>query len=106
MAKTALVNKANKKPKFAVRGYTRCQRCGRPHSVYRKFGLCRICLREMAHRGELPASPRPAGNPGTPPIRAPTPAATPASIRPDHLQRRSAERMRGETTVRKGEKPT
>ena len=35
-------------------GYTRCQRCGRPHSVYRKFGLCRVCLREMAHRGELP----------------------------------------------------
>ena len=46
--------KANKTPKFKVRGYTRCQRCGRPHSVYRKFGLCRICLREMAHRGELP----------------------------------------------------
>jgi small subunit ribosomal protein S14 len=42
------------KPKFKVRAYTRCQRCGRPHSVYRKFGLCRICLREMAHRGELP----------------------------------------------------
>ena len=38
----------------AVRGYTRCQRCGRPKAVYRKFGLCRICLREMAHRGELP----------------------------------------------------
>ena len=36
MAKTALINKANKKPKFAVRGYTRCNRCGRPHSVYRK----------------------------------------------------------------------
>ena len=51
MAKTALVNKANRKPKFKVRAYTRCQRCGRPHSVYRKFGLCRICLREMAHRG-------------------------------------------------------
>ena len=54
VAKTALINKANKKPKFAVRGYTRCNRCGRPHSVYRKFGLCRICLREMAHAGELP----------------------------------------------------
>ena len=46
--------KAARKPKFAVRGYTRCQRCGRPKAVYRKFGLCRICLREMAHRGELP----------------------------------------------------
>ncbi|RUP35948.1 MAG: 30S ribosomal protein S14, partial [Gordonia sp. (in: high G+C Gram-positive bacteria)] len=41
MAKKALVNKANKKPKFAVRGYTRCNKCGRPFSVYRKFGLCR-----------------------------------------------------------------
>ena len=54
MAKTSLKNKAAAKPKFAVRGYTRCQRCGRPHSVYRKFGLCRICLREMALKGELP----------------------------------------------------
>ncbi|MBU3685024.1 MAG: type Z 30S ribosomal protein S14 [Mycobacteriaceae bacterium] len=54
MAKKALVNKAKKKPKFAVRAYTRCNKCGRPHAVYRKFGLCRICLREMAHAGELP----------------------------------------------------
>ena len=54
MAKKALIEKAARKPKFAVRGYTRCQRCGRPHSVFRKFGLCRICLREMAHAGELP----------------------------------------------------
>jgi small subunit ribosomal protein S14 len=54
MAKTALKVKAARKPKFAVRAYTRCQRCGRPKSVYRKFGLCRICLRDMAHRGELP----------------------------------------------------
>ena len=54
MAKTALKEKQKRKPKFAVRAYTRCNRCGRPHSVYRKFGLCRISLREMAHRGELP----------------------------------------------------
>jgi small subunit ribosomal protein S14 len=54
MAKKALVNKAAAKPKFAVRAYTRCQRCGRPRAVYRKFGLCRICLRVMGHRGELP----------------------------------------------------
>ena len=54
MAKQALVNTANKKPKFKVRGSPRCNRCGRPHAVYRKFGLCRICLREMAHAGELP----------------------------------------------------
>jgi small subunit ribosomal protein S14 len=37
-----------------VRGYTRCQRCGRPKAVYRKFGLCRICLRVMVHAGEVP----------------------------------------------------
>jgi len=61
VAKTALINKANGKPKFKVRAYTRCQRCGRPHSVYRKFGLCRVCLREMAHRGELPGVTRAAG---------------------------------------------
>ncbi|HEY2193695.1 MAG TPA: type Z 30S ribosomal protein S14 [Actinomycetospora sp.] len=54
MAKKALVNKAAKTPKFKVRGYTRCNRCGRARAVLRKFGLCRVCLREMAHRGELP----------------------------------------------------
>ena len=54
MAKKALILKAAAKPKFAVRAYTRCQRCGRPHSVYRKFGLCRICLRELAHDGYIP----------------------------------------------------
>ncbi len=54
MAKKALVNKANAKPKFRVRHYTRCSRCGRPRAVYRAFGLCRICFREMAHTGELP----------------------------------------------------
>ncbi|WP_454293764.1 type Z 30S ribosomal protein S14 [Salana multivorans] len=54
MAKNALVNKAAAKPKFAVRAYSRCNRCGRPRSVYRKFGLCRICLREMALAGQLP----------------------------------------------------
>ncbi|GAA2330546.1 type Z 30S ribosomal protein S14 [Saccharopolyspora sp. TS4A08] len=54
MAKKALVHKAAQKPKFKVRGYTRCQKCGRPRSVFRKFGLCRVCFREMAHAGELP----------------------------------------------------
>ena len=54
MAKTALRVKQARTPKFKVRGYTRCQRCGRPQAVFRKFGLCRICLREMAHAGELP----------------------------------------------------
>ncbi|HEX8767934.1 MAG TPA: type Z 30S ribosomal protein S14 [Jatrophihabitans sp.] len=54
MAKTSLRIKAAAKPKFAVRGYTRCQRCGRAHAVFKKFKLCRICLREMTHAGELP----------------------------------------------------
>ncbi len=54
MAKKALVEKAARTPKFKVRGYTRCQRCGRPRAVYKTFGLCRICFRQMAHRGELP----------------------------------------------------
>ncbi|MBA3523817.1 MAG: type Z 30S ribosomal protein S14 [Geodermatophilaceae bacterium] len=54
MAKKALVNKANRTPKFKVRGYKRCNRCGRPRAVFRTFGLCRICFREMAHAGELP----------------------------------------------------
>ena len=54
MAKTALKIKAAKKPKYKVRAYTRCQRCGRPRSVFQKFGLCRVCLREMVHAGEVP----------------------------------------------------
>jgi small subunit ribosomal protein S14 len=54
VAKKALIAKAARKPKYSVRTYTRCSRCGRPRSVFRKFGLCRICFREMAHRGELP----------------------------------------------------
>ena len=54
MAKKALVHKAAQKPKFKVRGYTRCQKCGRPRAVFRKFGLCRICLRELAHQGAIP----------------------------------------------------
>lgn len=54
MAKTSLIVKNKRKPKFEVRGYTRCQVCGRPRSVYKKFMLCRICFREFAHRGLIP----------------------------------------------------
>jgi small subunit ribosomal protein S14 len=54
MAKKALKNKQQKTPKFKVRGYTRCVNCGRPRAVYRRFNLCRVCLREMAHAGEIP----------------------------------------------------
>jgi small subunit ribosomal protein S14 len=54
VAKKALRNKANRVPKFAVRSYTRCGRCGRARAVYRKFNLCRICFRELSHAGEIP----------------------------------------------------
>ena len=54
MAKTSMIVKQQRKLKFSTREYTRCQRCGRPHSVYRKFGLCRVCFRELALKGELP----------------------------------------------------
>ncbi len=54
MAKKALIEKNKRKPKYKVRAYTRCQKCGRPRAVYRKFGLCRICLRQLAHAGEIP----------------------------------------------------
>lgn len=54
MAKTCLRVKAERKQKFQVRQYTRCQVCGRARSVYRKFKLCRICFREFAHKGLIP----------------------------------------------------
>lgn len=54
MAKKALIQKQQRKAKFTVRSYTRCRRCGRSRAVYQKFGLCRICLRELAHAGEVP----------------------------------------------------
>ena len=54
MAKKSLRIKAERKPKFQVRAYTRCKRCGRPRAVYKRFGLCRLCFREMAHNGEIP----------------------------------------------------
>ena len=54
MAKKALIEKQQRPAKFGVRDYTRCARCGRPRAVYRKYLLCRICFRQMAHAGELP----------------------------------------------------
>jgi small subunit ribosomal protein S14 len=54
MAKKALIEKQKRTPKYKVRAYTRCRRCGRPRAVYRRFGLSRICLREMVHAGEVP----------------------------------------------------
>ncbi len=54
MAKKSLVVKQSRTPRFKVRGYSRCNKCGRPRAVFRKFGLCRICLRELAHQGAIP----------------------------------------------------
>ena len=54
MAKKALIVKQKKTPKFQVRRYNRCQRCGRPRAYIRDFGLCRICFRELALKGEIP----------------------------------------------------
>ncbi len=54
MAKKSLIAKAKRTPRFSVRAYSRCNRCGRPRAVYKKFGLCRICLRELAHEGAIP----------------------------------------------------
>ncbi|MCH7494881.1 MAG: type Z 30S ribosomal protein S14 [Candidatus Marinimicrobia bacterium] len=54
MAKKSLIAKQKRKPKFAVRAYNRCRRCGRARSYLRRFGLCRICFRELALKGEIP----------------------------------------------------
>jgi len=49
-----LIQKAKKPQKFKVREYNRCEICGRPKAYYRRFKMCRICLRKLAHKGELP----------------------------------------------------
>ncbi|HOL67092.1 MAG TPA: type Z 30S ribosomal protein S14 [bacterium] len=54
MARKCFFEKMKREPKFAVRRRNRCWKCGRPRAYLRKFGLCRICLREMASRGEIP----------------------------------------------------
>ena len=54
MAKQALIEKAKRTPRFAVRAYNRCNLCGRASGYIRKFGLCRVCFREMAHKGLIP----------------------------------------------------
>jgi len=54
MARKALIVKQKKVQKFATREYTRCSICGRPHAVLKKYGICRICFRELACKGEIP----------------------------------------------------
>ena len=54
MAKTSLKIKQKRPAKFSTREYTRCERCGRPHSVLREYKVCRICFRELAYKGQIP----------------------------------------------------
>jgi small subunit ribosomal protein S14 len=54
VAKKSMMAKAQRPQKFKVREYNRCPLCGRPRAFLRKFGICRVCFRNMASRGELP----------------------------------------------------
>ncbi|OGD85467.1 30S ribosomal protein S14 [Candidatus Curtissbacteria bacterium RBG_13_35_7] len=54
MAKKGLVVKNNSKPKFTNRHRNRCKLCGRPRGYLRKFAICRICFRDLVHKGEIP----------------------------------------------------
>jgi len=54
MAKKSMIAKARRPQKYAVRVRHRCYRCGRPRGYMRRFGLCRICFRELAHQGVVP----------------------------------------------------
>ncbi len=54
MARKALIIKQKRPQKFSTREYTRCQICGKPRAIFKKYGICRICFREMAHKGEIP----------------------------------------------------
>ena len=54
MSRLCLEVKSRRTPKFAVRHRNRCELCGRPRAYYRKFRICRLCFRKLAHRGEIP----------------------------------------------------
>ena len=54
MATKAQIAKSKRRPKFSTRVQRRCELCGRPRSVYRKFRICRICLRSLANQGKIP----------------------------------------------------
>ncbi|BAK81774.1 type Z 30S ribosomal protein S14 [Candidatus Arthromitus sp. SFB-rat-Yit] len=54
MARKAIIEKWKRPSKYKARVYTRCNLCGRPHAVLRKFGICRICFRELAYKGQIP----------------------------------------------------
>jgi small subunit ribosomal protein S14 len=54
LAKTSLIEKQRRKPKFKVRQYNRCRICGRPRGYMRRFEICRICFRQLSLRGDIP----------------------------------------------------
>ena len=54
MAKISMIVKAARTPRYPVRKRNRCRLCGRPRAFIGKFTICRICFRNMAHRGEIP----------------------------------------------------
>ncbi len=54
MPTKAQIADAKKVKKFKVRHYNRCQLCGRSRGYLRKFKVCRICFRELAHEGKIP----------------------------------------------------
>ncbi|MDD2213436.1 type Z 30S ribosomal protein S14 [Oscillospiraceae bacterium HV4-5-C5C] len=54
MAKTSMKIKASREPKYSTRAHNRCKICGRPHAYIRKYGICRLCFRELAYKGQIP----------------------------------------------------
>ncbi len=54
MAKKSQIIRAQRPPKFSTRQKNRCQICGRPHAYIRKYGVCRLCFRELAYKGQIP----------------------------------------------------
>lgn len=54
MAKKSMIAKQKRQQKHSTREYSRCSICGRPHAILRKYGICRICFRELALKGEIP----------------------------------------------------
>ena len=54
MAKTCMIEKSKREPKFKVRAYNRCKICGRPRGYLRKFAMCRVCFRNLSLRGLIP----------------------------------------------------
>ena len=52
--KKSMINKQQRPAKFSTRAYTRCSICGRPHAVLKKYGICRICFRNLAYKGQIP----------------------------------------------------